>query len=166
MIKKSFFIFSLFAAVLFFMSCSNLLGDNNKKGTAISLSLPYGKAGLSSSSRAAENDKISYKFTVTFKHETEPEKIIEGKSGESITYEDAPPGKYTITVKGKGEKGETVEGSAEATVSEGQETKVSIKLYRTDVIEINALSHTDELSKMLEMYITMHPDCGFVVNYK
>ena len=170
----------LFFSALLFLACSNLLGTENKasESKGISLTLPYGKSNTAGLFRAGEDSSsyIKLNFKVTFKHESGNESLFEGKSGETIVFEAAPTGKYTIYVKGYNE-GNVLkyEGESEALVTEGETTTVTIKLSKVkgneepenpDVIEINLLGWTDEQAKMIEKYIETHPDCGIRVIFK
>ena len=165
MLKKLVFLSSLVIALLFSTSCTNLLSQRNKEGSSITITLPYGN---SSASRAADSEKEVYNFTVTFKHETAPAVEMKAKSGNSITYNDAPVGKYAITVKGFTDSGKKAEGFAEALVEEGKAANVSVilKVVEDGLIEINILSFTDELANMVKYYIKEHPDCGLVINHR
>ena len=171
--KKLIFIGTLIFAAFIMMSCSNLLGDNNRKESAIELSLPYGKAPASRAAEDSTDAKEVYSFSVTFKHESGTEVEMQAKSGENLTYKNAPTGNYKITVKGSSESGKKAEGSAEATVEDGKTTSVSITLKITngqsededELIEINILSYTDELYRMVEYYVETHPDCGLKLNH-
>ena len=165
MLKKLVFLSSLVIALLFSTSCTNLLSQRNKEGSSITITLPYGN---SSASRTADSEKEVYNFTVTFKHETAPAVEMKAKSGNSITYNDAPVGKYAITVKGFTDSGKKAEGFAEALVEEGKAANVSVilKVVEDGLIEINILSFTDELANMVKYYIKEHPDCGLVINHR
>ena len=171
--KKLIFIGTLIFAAFIMMSCSNLLGDNNRKESAIELSLPYGKATASRAAGDSKDAKEVYSFSVIFKHESGTEVEMQAKSGENLTYKNAPTGNYKITVKGSSESGKKAEGSAEATVEDGKTTSVSITLKITngqsenedELIEINILSYSDELARMVEYYIETHPDCGLKLNH-
>lgn len=171
--KKIFFIGTLIFAAFIMMACSNLLGDNNRKESAIELSLPYGKAPASRAAEDSKDAKEVYSFSVIFKHESGTEVEMQAKSGENLTYKNAPTGNYKITVKGSSESGKKAEGSAEAIVEDGKTTSVSITLKITngqsenedELIEINILSYTDELYRMVEYYVETHPDCGLKLNH-
>ena len=171
--KKLIFIGTLIFAAFIMMSCSNLLGDNNRKESAIELSLPYGKVPASRAAEDSKDAKEVYSFSVIFKHESGTEVEMQAKSGENLTYKNAPTGNYKITVKGSSESGKKAEGSAEATVEDGKTTSVSITLKITngqsenedELIEINILSYSDELARMVEYYIETHPDCGLKLNH-
>ena len=95
--KKIFFIGILIFAAFIMMSCSNLLGDNNRKESAIELSLPYGKAPASRAAEDSKDAKEVYSFSVIFKHESGTEVEMQAKSGETLTYKNAPTGNYKIT---------------------------------------------------------------------
>ena len=178
--RKVLSVFILCFSALLFLACSNLLGTENKasESKGISLTLPYGKSNTAGVFRAGEDNSshIKLNFKVTFKHESGNETLFEGKSGETIVFEAAPAGKYTIYVKGYNE-GNVLkyEGESEALVTEGETTTVTIKLSKvkgneeepekTEVIEINLLGWTDEQAGMIEKYIETHPDCGIHLNY-
>ena len=91
--KKIFFIGTLIFAAFIMMACSNLLGDNNRKESAIELSLPYGKAPASRAAEDSKDAKEVYSFSVIFKHESGTEVEMQAKSGENLTYKNAPTGK-------------------------------------------------------------------------
>ena len=177
--RKVLSVFILCFSALLFLACSNLLGTENKtsESKGISLTLPYGKSNTAGVFRAGEDNSshIKLNFKVTFKHESGNETLFEGKSGETIVFEAAPAGMYTIYVKGYNE-GNVLkyEGESEALVTEGETTTVTIKLSKVkgneepenpDVIEINLLGWTDEQAGMIEKYIETHPDCGIHLNY-
>lgn len=170
--KKS--LFNYFLLLFFilttglFTSCDSIFSSLNKKSengsSCIELNLPY---GIQNNGPRAADTQITYEFSVLFEHEDGTDTPFKGNSGDTITFKDAPVGKYTIVATGvSNETGGTYKGVAETEVFEGQSATVSIKLTRTDKVEINILSFTEEIPDMIKYYISTHPNCGIVLKPK
>lgn len=153
-----------FASILFIgaallISCKNGFFQSYEAGE-IEFTLPYGK----SQAQARDASGTSYNFEITFVHtSSNAKKVITGKSGDTITYKNAAPGKYQITAQAYDSAGLwEFDGTAEANVQKGRTTTVDLILRRV----IRVWTKNPEMHSIVETFFNEHKESGYAFDFK
>ena len=136
------------------VSCKNsFLSKQTEQGGSICIVLP-------GSGRAADSDQ-TFNFEISFRNtDTKAEKILKGKTGEKIIYDNAKPGEYEIIAQVFDTSGKLCyEAKEKAIVKAGATTSVTLELMRF----LRLWTINDDYATYIKKYMEEHPSDGLVL---